>query len=1010
MSRLLQVVAVLLALIVVGVGTASAQVTGSGTILVTVVDPNGGPLPGATVTASAEDATTKRSGVTDADGKITFSALDPSARYVVSVSLQGFKTSKFENILVRSGQTVALPITLAVGGVTEELTITAGSPLVDYTSAARGQDITLRLTESLPTGRSYQSYLQLVPGVMPDDPKKPGNPASKAGINYSDIAGDVGVSTDNFYYFNGINVTDGQTGTFGANLNTEIIQEQRVLTGGIPAEFVGAAGLLSNVITKSGTNRFSGSVNYFFQNDRLESENKNSASESFSSYDTAVTIGGPIMRDKAWFFGSYRRLSTSRDVTALDDNAFLRTVENKQDQGYLKGTWRPTEEDTLSFTFLNDPTDVSGRIERDITNAQDRSRVQGGNRWSFNYSRLWGNALIEVAGTKHDGEVSDLAVIRETSNTVKFLPGTGSLALEQLGGFGSDLEDIRSTRGISGTVQWLWGAHTFKGGLEYGRYGRFLNATTVGPDKAVYTSISTTVGPVSAAEIATGSFTQSLRFDPFNESDYNGFIATINGLSNRQSFYDAFDTNGDGTITDVELGDALIYNSTAGNPNGQLNYFRIQQVQDGAQDFKANGYSFFVQDTWRIQRFTLNLGVRAEQWSHYASEGTKIFTFKWGFAPRLSASYDVMGDGRHKVFAFYGRYYDPVRTNMTAFAGSISGRIREEQVFANGQWVNYRTRGGPVSQDAFFAPTTKTPYTDDTTIGYEVDLGRNMSFETTYTNRRTRDILEDYDHNLYSVNFSGDKTAPDTLFLPPTYFGTPEQWANQIDVVRYPLTGGFPPANFFIGTLKGGKRDYHGVELTFRKRYADRWQALVSYTFSDAQGNSNSDSNADFQGDTFFLDPRAPFQYGRQPGSIRHLFKMGGSYDFDFGLQFGFGYRWNSGTIASKTFASSGRNLPYRIPVAESYTFGGVFGRWLAEDAVGSLTNPSWGQVDVRVQYVLNIQRAKIEMFMDIFNLANSQGSVRDQDLLAGEGLTAFGDPIRFQDPRRFFLGFRFGF
>ena len=86
-----------------------------------------------------------------------------------------------------------------------------------------------------------------------------------------------------------------------------------------------------------------------------------------------------------------------------------------------------------------------------------------------------------------------------------------------------------------------------------------------------------------------------------------------------------------------------------------------------------------------------------------------------------------MGDGRHKAFAYYGRYYDPVRTNMTAFAGSISGRVREEQVFANNQWVNYRTRGGTVAQDAFIAPTTKTPYTDDTTIGYEVDLGTNMS-------------------------------------------------------------------------------------------------------------------------------------------------------------------------------------------------------------------------------------------------------------------------------------------
>ena len=974
--------------------TANAQVTSGGSIQVAVVDQNNAPVPGVTVTVSAPDATTKRTGTTDAEGKITFSALDPSARYEVIATREGLRTSRLENVLVRSGQTVALPISMAVGGVTEEISVTAGSPLVDFTSSARGQDITLRLTESLPTGRTYQSYLQLVPGVMPDDPKKPGNPASKAGINYSDIAGDVGVSTDNFYYFNGINITDGQTGTFGANLNTEIIQEQRVLTGGIPAEFVGAAGLLSNVVTKSGTNRFSGSVNYFFQNDALVARNKNSVDETFSSYDTAITIGGPIVRDQAWFFGSYRRLNTDSDITALDTGDFLRTVNNKQDQGYLKGTWRPTSWDTLSFTFLNDPTDVSGRIERDITNAQDRSRVQGGNRYSVNYSRIFGQLVVEAAGTSHDGEVSDLAVVRATSNTVKYLAtDTRTLFDEQRGGFGTDTEDIRSTRGVSGTLQWLWRDHTFKGGLEYGRYGRFLNALTTGGDNAMYTSIAAHLAGTSAQAVTVpGAFSQSLRFNPFNTSDYNGFIATVNGLPNRAAFYSAFDTNGDGTIAPAELGASLVYNSTAGNPDGQVNYFRILQTQDGAQDFKANGYSFFVQDTWRLQRLTFNLGLRAEKWSHYASEGTKIFTFDWGFAPRLSVSYDLTGNGRHKAFAFYGRYYDPVRTNMTAFAGSISGRVREEQVFANGQWVTYRIRGGTVAQDAFFAPTTKTPYTDDTTIGYEVDLGNNMSAEVSYTNRRTRDILEDYDHNLYSISYPGSTTDPNTLYLPPSYFGYET----------------FPTANFFIATLEGGKRDYNGVELTFRKRYADRWQGLVSYTFSDAKGNSNSDSNADFQGDALYLDPRAPFQYGRQPGSIRHLFKMGGSYDFPIGLQLGFGYRWNSGTIASKTVAASGRNLPYQV--SEPYVFGGTTEFWLAPDAVGSLTNPSWGQFDARIQYILNIQRTRVEMFMDVFNIANSQGSTRDQDLLAGSGGTAFGQPIRFQDPARFFFGVRFGF
>ncbi len=894
-------------------------------------------------------------------------------------------------MLVRSGQVTSLSVTLTVGGVTEQIQVRAESPLVDTTRATRGQDITLQLTESLPTGRSYQSYLQLVPGVLPDDPKQPGNPASKSGVNYSDVGGNVGVSTDNFYYFNGINVTDGQTGTFGANLNTEIIQEQKVLTGAIPAEYVGATGLVTNVVTKSGSNTFHGSANYFFQNDGLASENINSAQDVFSTYDSAFTFGGPAVRDRAWFYGSYRRLSRSDDVTTLDTNQFLRKVENNQDQGYFKGTYRPTSNDTISFTFLNDPSDISGRIERDITNAQNRSRVQGGNRWSTSYQRLMGTALFDIAYTQHDGEVSDLAVIREASNTVKYrATDVRTLTDEQRGGFGNDVEDIRSTKGVSATLQWLWNDHTFKGGFEFNRYGRFLNATTVGG--AVYTSIASHLSGVSAAEIATASFSQSLRFDPFNTSDFNGFIATVNALPNRNAFYAAFDTNANGTITADELGAALLYSSTAGNPNNQLNYFRFEQVQDGAQDFKADGASFFVQDTWRVDKLTLNLGVRAEQWKHFASEGTKIFTFEWEFAPRLSAIYDIRGDGRQKLFAYYGRYYDPIRTNMTAFAGSLSGRIRVEQVYALGQWVNYRTRGGPVSQDAFIAPTTQTPYTDDTELGYEIDLGRNMSAEITYSHRATRDILEDYDHHLYSTDYPGSTTAPDTLFLPPSYFGYTT----------------FPSANFFIATLEGGKRDYNGVELVLRKRYSDHWQGLVSYTFNDAKGNTNSDSNADFQGDVLWLDPRAPNQFGRQPGSIKHLFKMGGSYDFDFGLQFGFGYRWNSGTIASKTFRASGRNLPLRVPVA--YEFGGALQRWLAEDAVGSLTNPSWGTVDVRVQYVLNVQQARVEAFVDIFNLTNNQKATRLEDLVAGSGGIAFQEGIRFLDPRRFFIGFRVGF
>src|SRR5262249_49134709 len=154
--------------------------------------------------------------------------------------------------------------------------VTATSPVVDVKRSIAGQDITLRLTESLPTGRSYQSYLQLVPGVQADSSVSGGNPSSRSGLNWKDVItnDNLGISPENNYYFESINVTDPVTGTFGANLNTEIIQEQKVITGGIPAEFVGTGGLVSTVITKSGSNSYHGSANYFFQNQNLVAADK----------------------------------------------------------------------------------------------------------------------------------------------------------------------------------------------------------------------------------------------------------------------------------------------------------------------------------------------------------------------------------------------------------------------------------------------------------------------------------------------------------------------------------------------------------------------------------------------------------------------------------------------------------------------------------------------------------------------------------------------------------------
>ena len=336
-------------------------------------------------------------------------------------------------------------------------------------------------------------------------------------------------------------------------------------------------------------------------------------------------------------------------------------------------------------------------------------------------------------------------------------------------------------------------------------------------------------------------------------------MRTIDASADRGAFYAAYDRDGNGVITQAEAGAGLAFNTA--NPGEASIYDRDFQAATGPQETFSKGISFFVQDEISFNRLTFNVGLRSERWEHFATTGENIYTFPWEFAPRLSAAYDVFGNGKHKASAFWGRYYDPVRNNMTNFAGTLTGSIIEEQVFvtALNKFVTYRTRGGPAVQDAFFSPTTQTPYTDDLQFGYAVDLGNNMSFDAVYFNRKTRDILEDYDLELYADpnGYPGPTNDPNSLFLGYDYFGYTEN----------------PGSNFVIGTLAGGKRDFNGLEFVFRKRFADRWQALMSYNWNDAKGNTNSDSNADFQGDVDYLDPRAPNQFGTQPGLIRHLLK-----------------------------------------------------------------------------------------------------------------------------------------
>jgi hypothetical protein len=961
----------------------------TGGLRVTVTDASGNPVAGATVNASTIESLTAKSGVTGADGQVSLIGLDPSEVYEVVISGGGFQRLRNENVQVSSGLNFNLAYSLQrAGGTIEEIVVVGGGleRLVDTTSALVGTNVTLDLTESLPTGRSFQSYLQLAPTTKPT---LDGNPSSKSGVNYSDgvdsNGNTAGTSSDNVYFIDGINITDVQTGTFGANFNSEIIQEQQIITGGVPAEYEGGQGLISRVTTKSGGNEWHGSVNYYSQSDSLVGSNDNLPDATFSTFDTAFTLGGPVIQDKLWFFASLQRKDREDDVIDPVTNNFLRTVNTEQDLGFLKFTWQPTDKDRVVAEYFNDPYDRDGSDRYDVLANRDSARVQGGDNYKFSYTHYFDNLTLTFDATSHEGELSTTAANSTSRNDVAFLGYAATNAETDLGGSGSNRIDFRNKDQQTITAEYFldtpYGTHNIKSAYSETQNERLYDLVYTG-DGAQYTSIGGQNAGASLDSYANDSW---LGDRDVSEDDYQRIL---DGMANAPGFLALLDSDASGAIDAAELS-ALTFNSTAGNPGGMVNVYRINQTQKAPLAFKTEGNAFYIQDSWNIdEHWTINAGIRGEEWDHIASDGTKVFTFDREWAPRLSVVYDIFGDGRSKVWGFSGRYYDPIRTDMTQFAGTLSGSVREEQIYVGNEWVTFRTRGGSQTQDGYFAPTTKTPYTDEIMLGYEQALTSDISLQVTYTERETKDIMEDYDLGFYT-----DPDAVGGFALPLSYFGFST----------------LPDANYFIATLAGGKREYKGLEATLRKRKGeDNWQGLVSYSYNDATGNSNSDGNADLQGDFLYLDPRAPNVGGDQPGNIKHLIKAFGSYEFDNGIELGAVYNWNSGLVYSETFSQYSRHTPLRV--GTSYEYNNTTTRWLAPGTVGTQETDGYGTLDLRAKYTMDLFGYETELFMDIFNVLDDQAVTREQELSAGDGVYSFGQGNSWVLPRRFYLGARASF
>lgn len=970
----------------------------TGTIKVTVTDASGGALPGATVEAISPTTIGSRTEITDASGVANLSGLAPG-RYTVKVSLEGLQTQTLTTS-VSVDKVSEVNARLAMGGVAESITVTAEAPIVETKRATIADEVTLEEVESLPVSRDYRGYAQLVAGVnvVPNQGGRDVavDPASKGGNNYRDRTaegrtGGTG-SRDNQYYLDGLIITDITSGTGSMTFNNEVILEQQVITSGVPAEFAGGKGFVGNIVTKSGGNDFSGSVNYYMISPDFYSDFKSSNDKLHASLedknDYAATLGGPIWRDKAWFFlsGQVRENEDEVQLSAsASPNGGTTVYSNKRHNYFGKLTLKATDKTTIIGQYFEDPSEVSnataGQVPdvnlppaRYIATESTPKTIWG------SVQHIFGSAFLvdaRVGQMKWDffqvAQNPDLGV----QNTIAYPRGVSVPAYQRnLGGASTDFTNIQKRDQIDISATYFlnaMGNHTIKGGWQKHNLEDLTNSKFFGG----YTLSS-------IAPTLSGKTFKQLYESGIGQTDYDFIFTRLKAAGPSNKAFQAADANKDGTISQAEF-DGIVFNNTTGNTGG-VNYIRNLITKEGANNVTQKYDVLFLQDDWTLSDWTVNLGVRMEDLNYIASDNSTIVDVDPTFAPRLGLTYDIGGQGRQKVSAFYGRYYDPIRMDMVHFAGNVSGRVLDEQIFIGNDWFTFRQRGSAEFRDAGFAPNIQNQYQDEYSLTYGINLNPTLGFTAQVYRRQDRNLIEDYDPAVYIGNPDADK-----LGLGLTYgdFGYGPQGPGLV--------------NFFLANLIGAKRDTTGLDLSVEKRFSENWTGSLQYSWKKGEGNTSSDGNADLQGDLLEVDPRLDYMNGRLPGIVPHQVKAYGMYRTPWNLEIGGLFYWNAGAYFTEGDRNFGIVIPHDLTPNDhtdySYT------------KLGAEQHPSWYTLDAKFRYQLGFGRGLgVDLFLDVYNVLDNQDAVYYEIVHNDADFTTFGETRAVLDPRRFQVGARLTF
>ncbi|UCC41339.1 MAG: TonB-dependent receptor [Candidatus Aminicenantes bacterium] len=999
--RKFKTLSILVAVLMIASSALFAQ-TQSGTLKITVVDDEGTALPGVSLTLSSPVMMGEKTLISNAAGEVLFVNLTPGI-YQIKSSLPGFQEKTSESIEVSLDRQTVLQIELKQATIEESITVVAVTPAVDTTKSVIAEHVTHEIVESLPIARDFVGYLQLAAGVnmVPNSGGRDlsQDPAGKGGMNYWDrgFQGAINVDTgggkrgsrDNVYFLDGVNITGMAAQRALMTFNNEVIQEQELMTSGVPAEYGGGKGVVGNIVTKSGGNRFTGSANFYFQPAKLfldyggsayDSADDSTMLEGFkdNKYDTAATFGGPLLKDRVWFFLSGQYRNNAKDFRLSESASSIREEVNyKQKRTGLfgKASFKLTPNDSFTFLYFLDDYTVEG--SRDKTEIKTRQPLYDYNMgvYSGYYQRIFGENLIVDFRYGHywwGYELGPRFPDAGVEDRLYFMPGEyPPIEQFQFGSY-SDGADNRNTRDqFSLNAELYLGNMRIKSGVMY--TNEYDKDDVFYPLGEVRSSLDPSLVGVTLGEL------YDVGIMPHSEFDER-LVPWLNSHWGPTS--DAYDANGDGVVTSDEL-KAATY--SAMGENG-LNFMRTYQVEKGPNKVRAQRWIGYLMDDWKISDyFTLNAGVRVENHHYKDSKGETILNMDFVFLPRIGLVWNIGGRGTHKLTAFYGHFSDPTPMGMVHFAGNLSGRVRHEQIWLNNDWYTFRIRGGEKQRDCEWTPSTRDGFAREFSLTHEIDLGNGLVIATQGYYRGDRRIIEDYDLFTYVEHMPDDYSH---LALTFEDFG-------------YPPEGPPPNINYFLSNLWGAKRDIYGIDFEVSKRFETGSFIVAQYSYKYALGNSQSDANADLQGDFIFLDPRNDWMWGPTPGTIPHKIKIFGTYRTPFGLDIGGLFYWNTGMKYTESFDF----YPDRYD---------IYYNWPLDDGTyvktGQEKTQSYYQVDLKFNYAIRLyDTAVVDLFLDVYNLTNNQAGI-DLQYAHNEPKWGYQEITEILMPMRLYVGARIRF